>query len=989
MTGFDQSRLTPEVFGAVSARLALQADEAGTSSRLFEVLGALNGDDAKALAADGDSLTALVEVCCASPFLVRMMATRPEWTRDLFLEGDWSRSTDRAELRRVLGEDYIEDDEAAFFSRLRDLSRREMIRIVARYLNGAADLMEVTSSLSDVAEVCLSAAIDWGFRRLTSVHGMPPGLDSDRTGFVVVGMGKLGSRELNLSSDVDLIYLYDAPEGGVGAMTDGPTPSPVAQFYDRLGRLVTRSLSELTADGLVFRVDLDLRPGGKDGALVQTLTEAESHYLYHGLPWERLALLRARPVAGDLVLGKSFIDSVRPFVIRRSLDFTALEEIRDLKRRFAARNGAGRTHSGTNLKLDGGGIRQVEFFVQTLQVIYAGRMPELWVPDTIGGLGALADSGIVDPGTAGELSEAYGFLRTVEHRLQMVHFRQTHSLPTSEAELRDLAVGLGFRGAECAKEFFSVLDGHRRLVAGHFDRLLSEPEEGDKAPSALEPDLSQMPAEELTATLGRWGYSRPDESGTRLTRLLADRVLMTPDDQRRGVVRSVVSRLSAQLADSPDPDQGLTRAERYLEAVGRRTSLYVLLFENPEVLRLLSRVFGASELLSGLLVRNPSLLDGLIDPRLARPVRAKRDMAAELGTVLSAGTDVEDQMGLLRRFLNDERLRIGVYDLIGQLSLSRVSTQVTHLAEVVLEQAIAMAREMLVSSGRYCPKVSIMGLGKLGGGEMSLTSDLDVIFVCRETDPAAMEGAVRLSQRLISILRLPLPEGPGLELDARLRPSGTFGPLVVSLESFKHYHRTSEPWERQALTKIRVVAGDRVLGREVVAAAHEVVYGGEPGVMPVDLADRMHGLRRRMFLERAGGRTDRINLKLGWGGIVDVEFVVQFLQMVTGYRHPGVRTPHTRRAIRALVTAGELGRSEGRTLERAYLFLRRLDGRLRLISGRSGDEAGCEGRDIALASLSGGDLADCDGVKVERVMAEVRQIYGRVLGFDPSAEAGG
>jgi len=951
----------------------------GADRRLTEALAALTEDDRAALAADESAAGALTRVCAASPVLGRHLAARPEWTRELFVAPGFTRPTSRRDLAEKLARTGPEVDEAQWLARLRDVSRLEMIRIAARDLSGLASLQETTGTLSDVAEAALEAAARWGFARLTAVHGPPPGLAGDQTGFVVLGMGKLGGRELNFSSDVDLVYLYQSEDDDPSAATTGPQPVSLTRFYDSLGRLVTRSLGELTDRGLVFRVDLDLRPGGKDGALTQSLAGAEAHYLYHARGWERMALLKARPVAGDPELGQRFVEAVRPFVFRRSLDFTALEEIRDLKGRVEARR-RGPLDRGLDVKLDQGGIRQIEFFVQTLQIIFGGRMPELRRRDTLGALHALADSGIIDLQTADQLEAAYEFLRHLEHRLQMVALAQTQVLPLGEEEMTALAFQMGLGGPNAAADLRAELEGHRAVVAAQFKNLLASPREAP-AEEAGE-DLAELDPDALRQTLARLGYAQPEAARDRLGRLFADRVLMTRDQQRQGVVRSVVNALATRLADTPDPDRGLVFAERYLEAVGRRTSLYVLLFENPEVLGLLARVCGTSAHLSGLLIKNPGLLDALIDPRAAMVKRQKREVQRELRDLLAGVDDPEEAMGYLRRFVNDERLRIGVRDLMGDLGLPMVAGQTTHLAEVSLEAALGLARGMVARTGRRVPAMAVLGLGKLGGAEMGHLSDLDVLFICRENDPTVVETAVKVSQRLITILSLPVPEGPGYELDARLRPSGTFGPLVVSLDSFIHYHRTSAPWERQALIKLRAVAGNRPLGARVVEEAHRVVYGQGAELDPAELARRMHELRGRMVAERGRAPLGKYNLKLGWGGLVDVEFTVQYLQLLHGGREKGLRTPHTRRAIQALTSRGRFEPTVGRRLGEDFHFLRVLDQRLRLITGRGGDTAAFDGPEIRLAARLGGVLEDCDDLRVDRVLGRVHRVYARVLGVE-------
>ncbi|HWP34711.1 MAG TPA: bifunctional [glutamate--ammonia ligase]-adenylyl-L-tyrosine phosphorylase/[glutamate--ammonia-ligase] adenylyltransferase, partial [Thermodesulfobacteriota bacterium] len=884
---------------------------------------------------------------------------------------------------------------------LRRFKRRELLRIAVRDLLGLADLPATAAALADLADAAIETACRGVAARLVLEHGAP-GAE-----FAVLGLGKLGGRELNFSSDVDLVYLCSTDQGE----TAGPRRIPLHVYFARLAEGVTRALSAVTELGFVFRVDLRLRPEGRAGSLVVPLRQAEIYYEGWGQTWERAALIKARPVAGSRALGEAFVRMVEPFVYRRYLDFTAIEEIRALKRRIDAelrraelaaggplpRRGEppGRLRAGGgNVKLGVGGIREIEFFVQALQLIHGGRVPAVRERGTLPALAALAARGLVRREEADRLAEAYVFLRTVEHRLQLVAERQTHVVPASPEALRPLARGLGFATVEAFQARLGEVTGRVSTLY----RSLFRDGDDERPGEARWRELlaGGLPDEEVERRLAELGFADPARARENLRRLREGGPAARASERSRRRLTQLAPRLLAEIAAAPDPDMALAHLEAFIAAVGARSTYYALLQENPGTLSALVRLFGTSEFLSTLLIRRPDLLDALLLPEAAPPVRSPEEMAAALGAALAEAPDYERQLDALRRFRHLEVLRIGMADIAGVLDEEAVSRQLTALAETCLRAALDIAAAALAPRvGRPTTPYVVLGLGKLGGREMNYASDLDLLLVYGEpgeTEPPPggrrlthQEYYARFVQRTVSVLATPTAEGVAFNVDMRLRPSGNQGPLVTSAAAFERYHAESAAlWERQALIRARVVAGDPGLGERLAAAATRFVYERP---LPPDAAAEIHRLRGRMERELARESAGRYNIKLGRGGLADVEFLVQYLQLVAGRADPGVRTPNTREAIERLAAHGVLPADAAARLVEAYRFLRRLENRIRIVHDRSIDELAETGPELArLARRLGQDRAAL--VEAYRHHTEaVRALYERYLGAPAQAPA--
>ena len=805
---------------------------------------------------------------------------------------------DRHEAARLLGE----------------FKHRCFLRITIGDLLGRLDVAGTMAAMSRLADECIRAALALT-ARLSGPQASPVA-----DAFCVIAMGKLGAGELNLSSDIDLMYLC--------GNADDPDRQEAAR---RFGELFTEILS-----GNCFRTDLRLRPGGRNSPLVVSLEAALGFYQSLGQTWERAALLRARPIAGALHLGQRLIAELSRFIYRSYLDFDTLRQLRAMKRQIE-RELRSPDLVDRNIKLGYGGIRELEFIVQALTLIYGGRDPRLRAAETLAALSRFAAYGYMAAAQTRRLKDAYLFLRNVEHKLQAAAGLQTHTLPVGAEALAVLAARLGFgKDAAATARLMRSLKTHRDLVATQFREMLAGGEERGEArgsPAAHSAWTAAPEPQRAAPALAELGFTRSNESASHLG-LLARGPSHAPASPRR---RELLERLGPMLLDEigvlADPDLALMNLASFIAAVGARTSFLSLLEEHPATRRVLLRLFASSSHLSTLFIRHPDMLDTLVRSDLARLRRPAAELAHELGGLIAASDDFERRLDAIRAFRHQEFLRIAIADLADGLELGDVQAELTRLAETVFGEALALARAEVARRQPVSAdlKLCAIAMGRLGAAEMSYNSDLDLIFVYHETGEVAASGreaAARIVQKLIAILEARTREGYAYRLDLRLRPSGRAGPLVTSLAGFREYHRQSSAvWERQALVRARVIGGDDWLAAEVEQARHEFVFGR---VLSGAEVEEIAAMRVRM--EREIGIEDRrrLNLKQGRGGLVDVEFLTHLMALRYGNEFPALRVRGTVGLIRALAEAGLLGQSDAADLEADYHFLLRLENRLRI-----------------------------------------------------------
>lgn len=886
------------------------------------------------------------------------------------------------------------------FRGLRLFRKRELLRIALRDLLGKADLSETVSELSHLAEVCLQAAYEWYDADLRRKHGRPLVVNEDGTvspaGFAVIGMGKLGGGELNFSSDVDLMYVYSADGETEGPLeTAGGRTERITnhQYFVKLAEQLSAAIGRTTADGFVFRVDLRLRPEGQRGPLAQSIGGYEIYYESWGQTWERSALIKARFVAGNKAVGREFLARITPFVYRKYLDYGAIGEIRSMKLKINREvRQKGREHR--DVKLGYGGIREIEFLVQSLQLIYGGRDRALRERGTMRALHLLAQKDLLTFQEVADLMRSYVFLRTVEHRLQMLNDLQTQTLPDGDVELRALARRSGYLDA--GKERAALLRdyaGHTRRVRAIYDALLGEtaeaPEneriEADVA-ALLDPGTSEHDA---VAILANAGFLSPDRAYRNLALLREGQAFVHQTPRSRRVFQELFPRLFREVSRSPDPDRALNHLESYLAAQGSWDAFQAFLGQDSRLLESLVSVFGNSDYFSRMLVRTPSLLDDLLDGATGAGTSGR--LQQDLDSAMAKVSTIADKLDALRRFKHREELRIGMADLSGALSPRAVGRGLSRLAEACLRSALRLAAAETARryGGVTVGGLAVLGAGKLGGRELIYGSDLDILFVFdggRAVEPPAgtvYEILSKAAEKTISYLSTMTREGAAYRVDTRLRPTGSKGPLIQSIEAFRSYFSgPAETWERQALVNARFVAGDRSVGDALSVVLRDRIY---PDRDPATLAEEVRTMRKRMEDELGKEDGTQFNIKQGRGGLVDIEFLAQYLLLRHGRGLRRLQVPGTVNALRALRQEGILAPPDAERLCTAYLFLRGLESRMRIVANQSTSMLPRDPEAVrTLARRLGYDDGDGGAGRrllgdYERTHEEVRELFDRLL----------
>ncbi|MBI2462464.1 MAG: bifunctional [glutamate--ammonia ligase]-adenylyl-L-tyrosine phosphorylase/[glutamate--ammonia-ligase] adenylyltransferase, partial [Candidatus Rokubacteria bacterium] len=886
------------------------------------------------LATHPEAALVLVTVAATSQFLADTLCRHPQ-TLPWLLEPRVMRVRTREEMAEEIARALAPFATAeARANALRRVKKRELLRIGLRDILGDADLATTVKELSNLADAVLAEA--WGLVRaeLEAVHGRPHhegGGPRLPTAFSIIALGKLGGEELNYSSDIDLCFVYEA-EG----RTDGPAPLPNRLFFARAAERLLDLLTRMTEEGYVYRVDLRLRPEGAKGALALPLEAYRAYHETRAALWERQALIKARPAAGDEALGRAFCALAEAFVYRGDRERAVVSEIQAVKARIdRLLQAQGRQER--HVKLGVGGIREIEFHVQAFQLLYGGRDPWLRERSTLRALHRLAERGYLGWEEWSRLASAYSFLRAVEHRLQIRDALQTHTLPRRPEELGKLARRLGYPGglAEARARFVADHDRVRREVRAAFTEFFADPR----------PAIQETPPPWSPEALAAAGFADPERARQNLTLLWEGPPLAPAPRQLRRALGAFLPAVLEALRDLPDPDTALNQLERLIAAAGPRTAYLHRLAGDLALLRRLLLLLARAEALAQSLITRPELLDELADPEsLTRRVRGAV-LEAEFWRMEGQGLDPPDRLRLWKRA---QELRIAWQDLVGGLPGERLGRALTELAESAIGLAWRLAEAEV--QGRYgAPKggdgsvgALVVGLGKLGGRELDYGSDLD-LFVLYEAEgetagPERVPHRVyfdRLVERLHGLLADITRTGQVFRVDLRLRPGGPRGSLAHSFEAFAQYAgEWAELWERQALIKARPVWGDPGLARRVGRFLHRHVFA--PGLDEAGLAE-IHRLRMRMETELGREGPGRLHVKFGAGGLLDIEFLVQALQLRHGAAHPALRTPSTRVALRRLARLGLLGAPVVEELLEAYDFAKRLIKGLRLAQHRPPD----------------------------------------------------
>ncbi len=796
--------------------------------------------------------------------------------------------------------------EAEFARNMRRYKYRELALIIYKNIVKSSDFLILLRELSSLSESIISAVFDYYANQL----------DVDKHGnFFVLAMGKLGGRLLNLSSDVDLIYIYKASKDN--------------EVFFKLAEKMTKAISLVNDNGFLYRVDLNLRPGGTRSSIAVSYDWTVDYYFYWGDTWERAAFIQARPIAGDIDLGKKFINEIDRFVYRKSLDYESIEDLKDMKLKL------NRLEKQNDVKLGKGGIREIEFFVQANQLVNSGQFSELKGKNTLECLELLAEKKIVSEKVKSDLKDSYIFLRKVEHNIQLVDERQTHKIPTDKNEILKLAKRTGFKTTE---SFQDHLASNVEKVLVEYNNLFYEPSKKVEeyandfwkiADFLTEGNVSD---DEAIKLLGEMGFKDPAGN--------LDLIYSLVNPQRAGLTqkgrmlsRRVIPALLSAVRRSYDSSTALKNLERFISSIGCRTSVYSALIENPSILNLLSMLFSTSGMLSNFLIRYPEYLNILTIKSSESQYSSQDVMINSLRGLVEAESSYEEKLNALRHFKHVETLKLCLRDIGHEIDPVYVGKHLSMIASAVVKVALELAiseTKFNIGSRVNLKKMLILAMGKFAAREMSYNSDLDLIFIYEGDNHEVFS---RLGQRLISILSVPTSEGFCYKIDLDLRPSGRSGTLVTSFDSFKKYHEESaQLWERQSLIRSFPSGGDTQLSRKVERAITKFVYF-KP--LEPDFYKQISFIRHRMENELAKETVKKFNMKTGRGGLVDIEFIVQMLQLRYGREYKSIRLPNTLEAIDSMKSKKLFPEKHSKILNQGYLFLKGIENKLRLLRDKS------------------------------------------------------
>jgi glutamate-ammonia-ligase adenylyltransferase len=972
---------------------------------------------------EAQTLDILLNLFAASQMFSDLLVQFPDYLDMLRIP--LRRSPDSRELRETLqAEVEAASDEAGLLRAFRRFRHRQLLRIGTNDIIWDRTLEEVTKDISRVADIALDVAVQVARQRLARKFGEPTGPDGNPIGCAVLAFGKLGGEELNYSSDIDLMFVH-AHEGTTR------TGLSAEEFFSRLVSEVVRLLAAHTDLGQAFRVDLRLRPEGHRSPLSRSLRSTLAYYDTLGRTWERQALIKVRPVAGDLSLGHQFLQAIEPFIYRQYLTFAEINEIKAMKRRIeqkARQMGI----DAREVKTGRGGIRDIEFTIQFLQLLNGGDLPELRCRNTLAALSALEQAGCLTDQEYRVLDDAYRFLRRIEHRLQLLFDLQTHRLPDSEPELRKLALRMGYSAHEPETEGLRWQplqvgwnkpqslrldeDAVRATVAGTpptdplqaflrdyhdkteptrhiLEHLLHQTFPGSAETAEPESDLLLDPnpdPETVRSVLGRYPFRDVLAAHANLVQLAQEAPFLSPR-RCRHFLASIAPALLQAIAETPDPDMALLNLEKVTRSLGAKSVLWELFSFNPPSLKLYVELCASSEFLSEILINNPGMIDELLDSLVLNQPRTKEDLVAELNELCRGATDFDP---ILHSFQDKELLRIGVGDILDKGTVYDTTAALSDLAETLLAQVVAMLEMQLsarygsptLADGRPCRFV-LVGLGKLGARELSYHSDLDLLLIyegegrtvapqgsCESTDNS--HYFTELTQRLIRTLSHLGPRGRLYQVDLRLRPTGKSGSLTVPLDEFRRYfaaqERGAQLWERQTLTRARVLLGESEFAAQVGSALQTAAYGL---AWHSEWVDEIATMRDRLETSRSPR-----DLKRGPGGLADVEFLLQLLLLKYGGERPDLRRANTREALLAVERANLLSSDEVAELQSSHAFLLRVQNRLRMVHNRTLDTVPEAPLEIEkLARRLGLDSAEDFLGLLARHRAQIRRIYRQVL----------
>jgi glutamate-ammonia-ligase adenylyltransferase len=868
--------------------------------------------------------------------------------------------------------------EADVMQLLRRLKSEAALLIALCDIGGVWPVMRVTAALTDLAVASVQAVLRYLLRQEAARGKLsPPNLDrpEDNSGLVVLAMGKMGAGELNYSSDIDLIVFFD-PTAPTLAPDIEPQP-----FFVRVTQGLSRLLQQRTGDGYVFRVDLRLRPDPASTPVAISTAAALHYYEREGRTWERAAMIKARPCAGDPRAGEALIAEIAPFVWRKHLDFAALADVHDMKRQMQTFRGQSEIAvEGHNVKIGRGGIREIEFFVQTQQLIAGGRHPELRARPTLEALNVLATSNWITFEARDELTAAYEFLRRVEHRLQMVADEQTHTLPDHVEAVEGFA---GFFGYESRAAFAKDLLGHLNVVQGHYGKLF----EGDPTGTAKLPAVDYSAGADdprLLEHLVTLGFKQPIMVARTVQQWIVGDYRVFRMESTRNAFVEFVPALIVGLAHAEEPDSAVTAFDRFLQALQRGGRLISLLSQNRDFVALVALILGAAPRLGDMLARQPQIMDGLIDPRFFGAMPDQRELSARLAATLADANSYEEFLDRLRLFGQESLFLIGTRILSGTVSAQQASVAFADVAEGIVHTVHGLVTDRFAAQHGWIKgqETAIVAMGRLGSREMTASSDLDLILLY-DFDPEhpdsdgarSLHGAhyfARFTQRLISAFTTRTNYGVLYEVDMRLRPSGRAGPVASHLKSFAEYQdREAWTWEHMALTRARVISSSPDFRRKIEKIIRDVLTRPRDAV---SVASDVAEMRRAVALEK--GEDDIWDLKYAAGGMVDIDFIAQYLQLVHAASKPDILDVSTLHVLDNAARLGILPQSAAEVLRSATRLYHDLTQILRLcVSERFKPET--SGEDLLRVMARAGDAPDFSSLeaRVKETQSEVRRVF--------------
>ena len=872
--------------------------------------------------------------------------------------------------------------EADAMQLLRRMKSEAALLIALADIGGVWPVMRVTAALTELAVAAVQSALRFVLRQEAARGRLsPPNPDApeDDSGLIVLAMGKMGAGELNYSSDIDLIVFFDS-----SAPTLAPDIEP-QPFFVRVTQGLARILQQRTGDGYVFRVDLRLRPDPASTPVAISTESALYYYEREGRTWERAAMIKARPCAGDARAGEALVAEIAPFVWRKHLDFAALADVHDMKRQMQTYRGQSEIAvEGHNVKVGRGGIREIEFFAQTQQLIAGGRHPQLRVRPTLEALDVLASSNWITFAARDELAAAYIFLRRVEHRLQMVVDEQTHSLPDEVEAVERFACFFGYDGrAAFAKDLLR----HLNIVQGHYEKLF----EGDPTGTVKLPavDYSGGPDDpRLLEHLAALGFKKPIMVAQTVRQWMAGDYRVFRTESTRTAFVEFVPALIDGLAHAEEPDSAVTAFDRFLQALQRGGRLITLLSQNRDLVALVALILGAAPRLGDMLARQPQIMDGLIDPRFFGAMPDQRELSARLAATLSDANSYEEFLDRLRLFGQESLFLIGTRILSGTVSAQQASTAFADVAEGIVHTVHGLVTDRFAAQhGRIeGQETAIVAMGRLGSREMTASSDLDLIllydFDSEHPDsdgPRSLHGAqyfARFTQRLISAFTTRTNYGVLYEVDMRLRPSGRAGPVASHVASFAEYQeREAWTWEHMALTRARVISSSPDLRARIEKIIRDVLTRRrEPAGVAQDVAE----MRRAIALEK--GEDDVWDLKYAAGGLLDIDFIAQYLQLVHAADQPDILDVSTLHVLDHAARLGLLPPSAADILRSAAHLYHDLTQILRLcVSEKFKPESA--GEDLLRVLARAGDAPDFSSLeaRVKETESEVRRVFYEIV----------